>query len=105
MNNVQTTPSTITAKFSGGPKRMATAAMAGAKNVITITPSVPATKEPLAAMPSAAAARRAPRALPGASLLRHLVPVEAGHDRRGLARYVQQDRGRRAAIHRAVEDR
>ena len=57
MKSVQTTPSTISAKFSGGPNRMATAAMAGAKNVITMTPSVPATNDPIAAMPSAAPAR------------------------------------------------
>ena len=57
IKSVQTTPRTIRAKFSGGPKRMATAAIAGAKNVITMTPKVPATKEPIAAMPSAAPAR------------------------------------------------
>ena len=57
MNSVQTTPSTISAKFSGGPNRIATAAIAGAKNVMTMTPSVPATNEPMAAMPSAAPAR------------------------------------------------
>src|SRR6266540_1054122 len=50
MKSVQTMPSTIRAKFSGGPKRMATVAIVGAKNVITITPSVPATKEPIAAI-------------------------------------------------------
>ena len=53
MNNVQTSPSTINAKFSGGPKRMAIAAMAGAKNVIMTTPSVPAMNDPIAAIPSA----------------------------------------------------
>ena len=42
---------------------------------------------------------------PRASLFRHLVTVDAGHDGRGFARNVQQDRGRRAAIHRAIEDR
>jgi len=57
MNSVQTMPSTIRAKFSGGRKRMATVAIVGAKNVITITPSVPATNEPIAAIPSAAPAR------------------------------------------------
>ena len=40
-----------------------------------------------------------------ASLFRHLVAVNAGHDGRGFARDVQQDRGCRAAIHCAVEDR
>ena len=54
---MQTRPSTIRPKFSGGPNRIAAAAIAGAKNVITITPSVPAMNEPSAAMPSAAPAR------------------------------------------------
>src|SRR5262249_13204508 len=57
MKRVQTMPRPIRAKFSGGPKRMATVAIVGAKNVITITPSVPATKEPIAAIPRAAPAR------------------------------------------------
>ena len=40
----------------------------------------------------------------GAALLRHLVAVDAGDDRRGFARHVDEDRGGRAAILRAVED-
>ena len=40
----------------------------------------------------------------GAALARHLVAVEAGHDRRRLARQVDQDRRRRAAVLRAVVD-
>ena len=57
MNSVHTRPSTIKPKFSGGPKRIATAAMSGAKKVITTTPIVPAMNEPMAAIPSAAPAR------------------------------------------------
>ena len=40
----------------------------------------------------------------GAALARHLVAVEAGDDRRRLARHVDQDGGGRAAILRAVID-
>jgi hypothetical protein len=57
MNSVQTKPSTINPKFSGGPKRIATTAMSGAKKVITTTPIVPAMNDPVAAMPRAAPAR------------------------------------------------
>src|SRR5262252_7431159 len=41
----------------------------------------------------------------GAALSRHLVAVDAGHHRGGLAGNVQQDRRGRSAVHRAVEDR
>ena len=41
---------------------------------------------------------------PGAALLRHRVAVERGHDGRRFARHVDQDRRRRAAVLRAVED-
>ena len=41
---------------------------------------------------------------PGAPVLRHRVAVDAGHHRRGLARYAHQDRGGGAAVHRAVID-
>ena len=40
----------------------------------------------------------------GAALLGHLVAVDTGDDGRGLAGNVDQDRGGRAAIHRAVVD-
>src|SRR5262249_48604785 len=49
--------------------------------------------------------RRDPQGRAGAPLLRHLVTVETGHDRRGLAWDVEKDRGRRAAIHSAAQDR
>src|SRR5688572_24322138 len=95
MKSVHTRPSTISAKFSGGPKRIAAAAMSGAKNVITTTPTVPAMNEPIAAMPSAAPARP----------WRHLVAVDAGHHGSRFAGDVEQHRGGRAAVHRAVENR
>ena len=56
---------------------------------------VPAMKEPIAAVASAWAAR--PR-------LAILLPSMRGHHRRGLTRGVEQDRGRRAAVHAAVVD-
>src|SRR5262249_38309424 len=40
----------------------------------------------------------------GAARGRHLVPVDAGHHRRGLARQIDQDGGGRAAILGAVVD-
>ncbi len=40
----------------------------------------------------------------GAALLRHLMAVQAGHDRRRFARDVDQDGGGRAAVLRAVEN-
>ena len=50
-------PSTRSAKYSGGPKRSAKVASGGARSITAIRPSVPATKEPNAATPSAAPAR------------------------------------------------
>jgi hypothetical protein len=50
------------------------------------------------------AERRRGQRRPRAPLLRHLVAVERRDDRGGLARQVDQDRGGRAAILRAVED-
>ena len=63
--------------------------------VSMMTPNVPATNEPTAAMASAAPAR---------PLLRHGVAVDAGHDRGRLAGDAHQDRGGRAAVLRAVVD-
>ena len=57
--------------------------------------SCPATNEPIAAV--ASAARRA--AAPG-----HLEALDRGRHRRALARRVEQDRGRRAAVHAARVD-
>ncbi len=54
---MQTSPSIISAKFSGGPKLSATLPSAGAKKVSATTLKVPAMNEPNAATPSAAPAR------------------------------------------------
>ncbi len=54
---MHTSPSTISPKFSGGPKRIAIAASAGAKKVSSTRLAVPAMNDPSAAMPSAAPAR------------------------------------------------
>jgi hypothetical protein len=43
--------------YSGGPKRSAHAASVGASSISPTTPSVPATKEPIAAIASAGPAR------------------------------------------------
>ncbi len=54
---VATKASTMSAKYSAGPKARASCAMAGAANVSPMVPSVPATKLPMAAVASAAPAR------------------------------------------------
>ena len=43
--------------YSGGPKRSANAASVGASSISPTTPTVPATKDPIAAMASAGPAR------------------------------------------------
>ena len=48
---------TVSAKYSAGPKRSANDASGGAKNVSASVASVPATNEPIAAVVSAAAPR------------------------------------------------
>ena len=87
--------STISRKYSGGPSRTAYSATTGAKNVTSTVAIVPATKEPIAAVASAAPAR---------PCLAILLPSMRGDHGAGLARRVEQDRGRRAAVHRAVVD-
>jgi hypothetical protein len=62
---------------------------------ISMVATVPAKKEPSAAI----AQRRA-----GLALARHLVAVEAGDHRGRFARHVEQDRRRRPAVLRAVVD-
>ena len=74
---MMTMPISRREKYSDGPKARANRAMGGATSVIPTTPMVPAMKEPKAAMPSAG---------PALPVLGHLVPVEAGDDRCGLAR-------------------
>ena len=86
---------TVSAKYSAGPKRSATDASGGAKNVSASVASVPATNDPIAAVVSAAAPRPW-RAIMWPSIA---VAIDAG-----LARRVEQDAGRRAAVHRAVVD-
>ena len=83
------------AKNSAGPNFSASVASGMATTTSAMVASVPPTNEPMAAMPSAEPARPC-RAI--------CVAVDAGYDRRGLARHVDQHRGDRAAIHRAVVD-
>ena len=71
------------------------AASGGPNAAMKTVPTQPAKNEPSAATPSAAPAR---------PCLRHLVAVDAGDDRAGLARHVDQDRRGRAAVLRAVVD-
>ena len=51
------TESSISAKYSGGPKARAYSANRGAKKVSPTTPKVPAAKDPIAAIPKAGPAR------------------------------------------------
>ena len=90
-----TSPSTISEKYSAGPNLSATLASGGAASAITTVASVPATNEPTAAVVSATPARPCSR---------HLVAVERGDHRRGLAGQVDQDGGGGAAVLRAVVD-
>ena len=88
-------PRHISAKYSGDENCSAKSATGGATSVSSRTPTVPATNEAIAAMPSAGPARP----------LRAIgVAVDAGDDRGRLARDVEQDRGGRAAVFRAVID-
>ena len=88
-------PSTISAKYSGAPNDWPTRASGGA-SIAMITVATRAGEE--------RAERRDRQRRAGAALARHLVAVDAGDDRRGLARQVDQDRRGRAAVLRAVED-
>ena len=87
--------STISAKYSGGPKRNATSTSIGASSMRRAVPTVPATNDPIAAVVKRRAA---------ASLARHLHAVDRGHGRGRIARRVDQNRRRRSAVHRAVVD-
>ena len=88
-------PSTISEKYSGAPNDWPTLASGGA-NVAISSGRHAAGEE--------RAERRDRQRRAGAALPRHLVAVDAGDDRRGLARQVDQDGGGRAAVLRAVED-
>ena len=90
-----TRPISISEKYSGAPNFSATSASGGPAMAISSVPKVPAANEPMAAMASAG---------PGAALPRHLVAVDAGDDGGRLAGQVDQDRGGRAAVLRAVID-
>ncbi len=50
-------PRSARENFSGGPKLSANSAMGGAKRVSPTTATVPATKDPMAAIPNAGPAR------------------------------------------------
>ena len=90
-----TRPSTISEKYSGAPNDWPTLASGGAKH---------RDQRGRDAAGEERAERRDRERRAGAALARHLVAVDAGHHRRGLARQVDQDRGGRAAVLRAVED-
>ena len=90
-----TRPISISEKYSGAPNFSAISASGGPHSAISSVPTVPAKNEPM---------RGDRQRRPGAALPRHLVAVDAGDDRRGLARQVDQDRGGRAAVLRAVID-
>src|SRR6218665_373406 len=93
--------STISMKYSGGPRRTACRATSGAKNVTSTVAMLPATNEPMAAGAGAAPAR--PPLPPSlAPVPGHFVALQGGAQEAGLARRVQQERGGRAAVHRAV---
>ena len=89
-------PATISAEELGRPEFQARAVASG---MATTTRAMVA---------SGAADERADRGdgerRAGAALARHGIAVDAGDDRRGLARHVDQHRGDGAAIHRAVVD-
>ena len=88
-------PSTISEKYSGAPNDWPTLASGGAKR---------RDQRGRDAAGEERAERRDRQRRAGAALARHLVAVDAGDDRRGFARQVDQDRGGRAAVLRAVED-
>ncbi len=88
-------PQTMSEKYSAGPNCSAMAASGGAASAISSVATQPAKNEPM---------RRDAERRTGAALPRHLVAVDGGDDRRRLARNVDQDRGGRAAVLRAVVD-
>src|SRR5262249_3647734 len=86
-------PSTMSEKYSGAPNDWPILASGGAKVAISRVATQPAKNEASAATASAAPA-----------VPRHLMAIDAGHHRRGLARQVHQNGGGRAAVLRAVKD-
>ena len=90
-----TRPSTISEKYSGAPNDWPTLASGGA-NIAMSAVATRAGEE--------RAERRDRERRAGAALPRHLVAVDAGDDRGGFARQVDQDGRGRAAVLRAVKD-
>ena len=88
-------PNTIRPKYSAGPKSSASRVSGAPIAAMMSVATLPAKNEPSAAMPSA---------LPAEPALRHFVAVDRGHHRGHLARHVDEDRGGRAAVLRAVVD-
>ena len=88
-------PARAIAKYSGGPNRSACSASHEEASTMPTTPSEPATKEPT---------RRDGQGGARAPLAGHLVAVDRGDHRARLPGHVDQDRGRGAAVHRAVVD-
>ena len=86
---------TVSAKYSAGPKRSANDASGGAKNV--------SAERGERARHERSDGRRRQRRRP-AALARHHVAVDGRDDRRRLAGGVQQDAGRGPAVHRPVVD-
>ena len=82
-------------KYSGGPKLSAARASGGAARARMRVATVPAKKEPRAAVASAG---------PAWPFLRHLVAVDGGDGGRALAGEVDEDGGGRAAVLGAVVD-
>jgi hypothetical protein len=91
-----TRPNAISAQYATEVKPRTTPARGAAATAIAAVETVPPTNEPMAVT---ASERR-----PGAALPGHGVAIQAGDDRSGLARHVQQDRGGRAAVLRAMEN-
>src|SRR5262249_45361113 len=96
-------PSTISEKYSGAPNDWPTLASGGANVAISVVETQPAKNEASAARENGGRPRHRQRCA-RAALSRHLVAIDAGDHRRGLARQVHQDGRGRAAILRAVED-
>ena len=90
-----TRPSTISEKYSAGPNRSAIAASGGPNS---------GDQERRHGAGEERADGRGGERHAGPPLPRHLVAVERGDHRRRLAGQVDQDRGRRAAVLRAVVD-
>ena len=94
---VKSIPITIRLKNSAGPNFRANFATGERRRSMSpIVPRMPATKE---------ADRGNSQGYPAASLARHLVTVNGGYNGRALTRNIEQDRGRRPAVHGAVVDR